>query len=153
MEITIRREDTPLWKTTSSPGICNHLIVSSLWKINGVNLNSVVDKPTIVLSFQDDRPKKSRKRPFLDTKSAIERARRFVTARNLFVVVRVCSPVDLSLLDASFEARCRCKDFWILLLVACSSTLTQKRPFFTPNGPRQDTTVWKTTSSSPICTH
>ena len=52
------------------------------------------------------------KRPFLDMKWAVERARRIETARNLFVVVRgVCSPVVLSYLDAGFEPRCRRKDF------------------------------------------
>ena len=57
--------------------------------------------------------KTSQKRPFLDTKSAIERARWLETARNLFVVVRVCSPVVLSYLDAVFDPRCVRKDSWI----------------------------------------
>ena len=53
------------------------------------------------------------KGPFLDTKSAIERARRLKTARNVFVVARVGSPLVVRYLDAGFEPRCRCKDFWI----------------------------------------
>ena len=58
----------------------------------------------------------AQKRPFLDAKLAIERARRPETARNLFVVMRVCSPVVLSYLDAGFEARYGRKDF---LLARC----------------------------------
>ena len=46
--------------------------------------------------------KTAQKRPFLDTKSAIERARRLKTAPNLFVVMRVCSPDVFSYLDARF---------------------------------------------------
>ena len=57
--------------------------------------------------------KTAQKGPFLDTKSAIAWARRLKTARNVFVVVRVFSPSVLSYLDAGFEPRCRCKDFWI----------------------------------------
>ena len=53
----------------------------------------------------------AQKRPFLDTKSAIEQARRLETARNLFVVMRVGSPVALSYSDAGFEPRCPRKDF------------------------------------------
>ena len=63
------------------------------------------------------------KRPFLDTKPAVERARRLETAQNLFVVLRVCSPVVLSYLDAGFEPICTRKHFLIaccyLLLAAC----------------------------------
>ena len=69
------------------------------------------------------------KRPFFDTKLAIERARRLETAQNLFVVMRVSSPVVLSYLDAGFEPRCGRKEFWtacfpawfccLLLLAAC----------------------------------
>ena len=55
--------------------------------------------------------KTAQKRPFLDTKSAIEQARRLEMARSLFVVMRVCSPVVLSYLDAGFEPRCGRKDF------------------------------------------
>ena len=58
----------------------------------------------------------AQKRPFLDAKLAIERARRPETARNLFVVMRVCSPVVLSYLDAGFEPFCGRKDF---LLARC----------------------------------
>ena len=42
--------------------------------------------------------------------------------RNWFVVMRICSPVALSYLDARFEPRCCRKDVWIswlLLLAAC----------------------------------
>ena len=59
----------------------------------------------------------AQKRPFLDAKLAIERARRPATARNLFVVLRVCSPVVLSYLDAGFEARCGRKDCFIACLL------------------------------------
>ena len=55
-------------------------------------------------------------------------------ARNLFVVMRVCSPVALSYLDAGFEPRCPRKDFLIaccLLLLAvakmCCSPLDLRR--------------------------
>ena len=53
--------------------------------------------------------------------------------RNLFVVMRLGSPVVLSYLDAGFEPRCGLKDFWtaccLLLLLAktCSSALAPKR--------------------------
>ena len=55
--------------------------------------------------------------------------------RNLFVVMRVCSPVVLSYLDAGFEPRCGRKDFWTacvlpLLLAAaetCCAPSTLKR--------------------------
>ena len=76
------------------------------------------------------------KRPFLDTKSAIERARRLETAQNLFVVMRLCSPVALSYLDAGFEPRCHRNEFssvrCCLLLPAaaaktCCSSLDPKR--------------------------
>ena len=68
--------------------------------------------------------KTAQKQSFLDTKSAVERARRLETARNLFPVMRLCSPVVLSYLDAGSEPRCRCKDFLtacvlLLLLDAC----------------------------------
>ena len=52
--------------------------------------------------------------PFLDTKSAVERARRVKTARNLFLVMRIGSLIVLN--DyAGFEPRFRRKDF----LIAC----------------------------------
>ena len=83
----------------------------------------------IVLNFQDDRPENSPKQPenghFLDTKSAVERAKRLETQRNLFVVMRLGSPVVLSYLDAGFEPRCGRKDFWgaccLLLLAAAAA--------------------------------
>ena len=65
--------------------------------------------------------KTAQKRPFSDTKS-----RQLETAPNLFVVIRLCSSVVLSCLDANFEPRCRRKDFWtacccclLLLLLKC----------------------------------
>ena len=82
----------------------------------------------IVLNFQDDRPengqKKPKKRPFLDTKSALEYARRLEMQRNLFGVMRIGSLVVLSYLDAGFEPRCGLKDLWgacclLLLAAAC----------------------------------
>ena len=66
--------------------------------------------------------KTAQKRPFLDTKSAVARARRLEMQRNLFVVMRLGSPVVLSYLDAGFEPRCGRKDFLtacFLLLAAC----------------------------------
>ena len=59
-----------------------------------------------------------------------------IVLKNLFVVMRVCSPVVLSYLDAGFDPRCGRKDFWtfccLLLLAAvaaktCSSALAPKR--------------------------
>ena len=99
--------------------------------------------------------KTAQKLPFLDTKSAIERATRLEMIRNVFVVMRVCSQVALSYLDASFSATASLQGLWdpLVLCGACSGALTQKHPFFTPNGPREDTAVCKTPSSSPICTH
>ena len=72
--------------------------------------------------------KTAQKRPFLDTKSAVERSRWLKTQRNLFVVMRICSPVGLSYLDAGFEPRCGRKDFWtfcclLLLLLLLLLTL------------------------------
>ena len=66
----------------------------------------LLDKPTIVLSFQAIVLKTPPKRPFLDTKSAIQRARRLETAQNLFAVMRVCFLVVLRYLDAGFEPQC-----------------------------------------------
>ena len=40
------------------------------------------------------------------------KTRRLETQRNLFVVMRLCSTVVLSYLDAGFEPRCGVKDFW-----------------------------------------
>ena len=61
--------------------------------------------------------KTAQKRSFLDTKSAVKRARRPQTQRNLFVVMRICPPVVLSYLDTGFEPRCGLKDFWIFCLL------------------------------------
>ena len=57
--------------------------------------------------------------PFLDTKLAIEWARRLETARNLFVVMRLCFPVVLSYLGAGFDPRCRRKDFSCVCCCCC----------------------------------
>ena len=63
----------------------------------------------IVLSFQGDRPENSLtnapKWPFLTTKSAIERARWLQKAQIPLHVMRICSPVSLSYLDANFESQ------------------------------------------------
>ena len=77
-------------------------------------------------------PKTAQKRPFLDTKSAVERARRLKMQRKLFVVMRLGSPVVLSYLDAGFEPRCGRKDFLtacllLLLLAAACCLLLLKR--------------------------
>ena len=65
------------------------------------------------------------KRPFSDTKSAIELARRLETTPNLFVVMRICSPVILSYLEDGFEPWCPRKDFltacWLLLLLLAAA--------------------------------
>ena len=74
------------------------------------------------------------KRPFLDTNSAIERAKRLETAWNLLeLVMRLCSPVVLSYLDGGFEPRCGRKDFLLaccccLLLATCSNVSLILRP-------------------------
>ena len=74
-------------------------------------------------------PKTPQKWPFLDTKSAVERATRLKTQRNLFVVMHICSPVVLSYLDAGFEPPCGHKDFWtfclLLLLAAVAAAACQ----------------------------
>ena len=62
------------------------------------------------------------KRPFLDTKSAVERTRWLRTSQNLFLVLRLGSQVVLSHLDAGFDPWCGHRDFWTfccLLLTAC----------------------------------
>ena len=85
----------------------------------------------------------AQKRPFLDTKSAIEQARRLETARNLLVVMRVGSPVALSYSDAGFEPRCPRKDFLItfccysLLAKMCCSPLDPKKGCETSTGRTQ----------------
>ena len=53
----------------------------------------------------------AKKWAFLDTKSAVKRARRLKMQRNLFVVMRICSLVVLSYLDAGFEPQLCHKDF------------------------------------------
>ena len=102
--------------------ICHHLIAQSPWKNNGPHCKRPLDTPPIVLSFQDDCPENNPKTANLDTQSTIEQARRLETAQHLFAVMRLCSPVVLSYLDARFEPRCgRCgpKDF----LLACCCLL------------------------------
>ena len=72
--------------------------------------------------------KTAQKRQLLDTKSAVEWARRLKMQRNLFVVTRVGSPVVLSYLDAGVQPHGCHKDFWTaccccLLLLACCCLL------------------------------
>ena len=50
----------------------------------------------LMVGFRTIVLKTAQKRPFLDTKLAVERARRLEMQRNLFVVMRLCSPVVLS---------------------------------------------------------
>ena len=63
---------------------------------------------------------------------AVEPARRLETQRNLFVVMRLGSPVVLSYFDAGFEPRCGLKDFLtaccllLLLLAACCLLLLKR---------------------------
>ena len=78
------------------------------------------------------------KRKFLDSKSALDRARRFKTAQNLFVVMRLCSPVVFSYLNADFEPPCGRKDFWtacllLLLLLALLAIKTRTRTELGPS--------------------
>ena len=63
------------------------------------------DRPEISGRSSRKHPKTAQKRPFLDAKSAVERARRHERQRNLFVVMRLGSPVVVSYLDAGFEPR------------------------------------------------
>ena len=87
--------------------------------------------------------KTAQKRPFVDTKSAIERARRLKMQRNLFVVMRVGSPVVLSYLEASFEPLCPSKDFLtagcllLLLLAACCCLLLLAKMCCSPLDPKK----------------
>ena len=85
------------------------------------------------------------KRPFVETKSAIDWARRPELLRNLFVLMRVCCPVVLSYLDTGFEPLCPGMDFLIaycclllLLLPAiakmCCSSLDPKKGCKTSTG-------------------
>ena len=55
------REDSAVRKMPSSSPICKHLIVQSLCKKNNADRNRLLDRPTIILSFQDDRPKNGSK--------------------------------------------------------------------------------------------
>ena len=66
------------------------------------------------------------KYPFLDGKSAIVRARRLESARNMFVVMCLCSVVVVSYLNVCFDPLCARKDFLtaccfllLLLVAAC----------------------------------
>ena len=72
--------------------------------------------------------KTAQKRPFLDTKSAVERARRLEVQQNVLVVMRICALVVLSHLDAGFELRCGHKEYWTicLLLAACCLLLLKR---------------------------
>ena len=78
----------------------------------------VADQP-LSSTFRTIVLKTAQKGPFLDTKLAIEWARRLETARNWFVVMRLCSPVVLSYLDAGFEPPCRRKDFSCVCYCCC----------------------------------
>ena len=77
------------------------------------------DRPEFSGRSSCKRPKTAQKRPFLDTKSAVERTRRLEMQPKLFVVIGLGSAVVLSYLDAGFEPRCGLKDFlsacWCLL--------------------------------------
>ena len=96
----------------------------------------LLDTLVMVLNFQDDGPKNwlktGLKWPFLDTKLAIERARRLEIAQNLLHVMRNCCPVILSYLDVNLGPCCGRKEFLracLLLLLAakmCSSPLEPK---------------------------
>ena len=77
------------------------------------------------------------KRPFWDTKSAVERARRLKTQRNLFVVMRVCSPVALSYLDAGFEPWCGRKDFWTFCFLLLAATAVAAKTCCSPLAPKR----------------
>ena len=71
------------------------------------------------------------KRLLLDTKLAIERARQLeMAAPNLIVVMRICSAVVLSYLDAGLEPQCPRKEFscclLLLLAAACCCLLLLK---------------------------
>ena len=80
----------------------------------------------------------AQKRPFLDTKSAIERARQLKMQRTLFVVMSLCPLVVLSYLDAGFEPQSRHKGFLTacLLLVAAAAKIC-----YAPLDPKR---WWKT---------
>ena len=75
--------------------------------------------------------------PFLDTKSAVERARRLKTQRNLFVVMRICSLVVLSYLHAGFEPRCGRKDFWTLCCLLLAAAAVAAKTCCSPLAPKR----------------
>ena len=78
------------------------------------------DRPEFVgRSSQKTAPK----RPLLDTKFAIECARRLETAQNLFVLIRICSTAVLSSLNAGFEPRCPRIDFLLACCCCCCCVL------------------------------
>ena len=90
----------------------------------------LVDTLAFVANFGEECPenslKRGSKRPFLDTKSAIERPRRLDLAQSLLHVMRICLRVILSYFDARSKTECPQKDFWIaclllLLLLKCVS--------------------------------
>ena len=99
------------------------------------------DRPELSRRSSRKQPKTARKRPLLDTKSAVEWARRLKAQRNLVVVMRLGSLVILSYLHAGFEPRCCRKDFLcaclLLLLAAACCLLLLKRvahPWTLKNG-------------------
>ena len=53
---------TTAWHTPYSPPICILLMAQSLWKNNGPHWKHLRGRPTIVLSFHDDRLAKTRTR-------------------------------------------------------------------------------------------
>ena len=84
--------------------------------------------------------KTATKRPFLGTKSAVQRAKRLERARTEFVVMRLCSPVVLSYLDAGFEPRFRRKDSLtacLLLLPCCLLLLLLAKTCCSPLDPKR----------------
>ena len=100
------------------------------------------DRPELSGRSSRKQSKTAQRRPFLDTKLAVEQARPLKTQQHLLVAMHVCFPVVLSFLDASFEPRCGRKIFFsacycccclllllLLLLLAktCCSPLAPKR--------------------------
>ena len=91
------------------------------------------------------------KGPFLDTKSAVAWARRLEMQRNLVVVMRLCSPIVLSYLDAGFEPSCGRKDFWsarcllllLLLLLLLAAAAVAAKMCCSPLAPK----MWCKTST------
>ena len=73
--------------------------------------------------------KTARKRPFLDTKSAVAWARQLEMQQKSTVVMRLCSLVVLSYLDAGLEPWFGRKDVWsscCLLLLTLAATVVAK---------------------------